>query len=367
MVLLVTLAIAGPLALGISWRHLPKGLVGGISRVGAVFLCQLSAVSAVGVVVNNSYAFYASWRDLFGVGAGAAGVPQQVASGFGSRLDDPPKGGPGTSRSGAGGSGAGVAQLVSFMVHGRESGVHQDVTAWLPPQYHERAYRHHRFPVLMMLTGYPVSAKATYSHFHFGDYAGSAVASGKVAPFVAVFPPITIAPPRDTECSDVPAGPQALSWLAKDVPAAVAHRLRVDPVGRHWSVMGWSTGGFCAAKMLMRYRSSFRAAVSFGGYYTPIIDHTTGDLFGASVAVRHQNSPLWLLEHAPTVRTNLLVVAGRQDSESYPMSMRFLAAARRLGTPGVAQLIISNGAHNYRIYRLQLPTALSWLARTAQL
>ena len=46
----------------------------------------------------------------------------------------------------------------------------------------------------------------------------------------------SVAPPRDTECTDVPAGPQALTFLAADVPEAMAASYRVQPRG--WGAIG---------------------------------------------------------------------------------------------------------------------------------
>lgn len=113
-----------------------------------------------------------------------------------------------------------------------------------------------------MLPGQPGTPEGDFSQFQFAQQATQAIRSGAVKPFVGVFPPLMIAPPRDTECTDVPHGPQAETWLAKDVRTAVLRDVRITPDGKQWSAAGWSTGGFCAAKLLLR-RGSDDCAVQY--------------------------------------------------------------------------------------------------------
>src|SRR5690349_11026312 len=103
-----------------------------------------------------------------------------------------------------------------------------------------------------------------------------------------------VTPPRDTECTDVPGGPRAETWLTTDATG--------------WSVMGWSTGGFCAAKLLLRHPTLFHAAVGIGGYYDAETDKSTGNLFGNDPRLRRLNSPLWLVGRRLRRTTDLLIV-----------------------------------------------------------
>jgi hypothetical protein len=80
-----------------------------------------------------------------------------------------------------------------------------------------------------MLPGPPGTSEGDFSQFQFAQQATQAIRSGAVKPFVGVFPPLMIAPRRDTECTDVPHGPQAETWLAKDVRTAVLRDVRVTP------------------------------------------------------------------------------------------------------------------------------------------
>ena len=113
------------------------------------------------------------------------------------------------------------------------------VLVWLPQQYDELRNRLTKFPTVMVLPGQPSTPQATFNGFAFAAQATRAIDSGKVRPFIAVFPPLMIAPPRDTECTDVPGGPQAETWLSSSVRQQVVKRFRSDPSGAKWSSGGW--------------------------------------------------------------------------------------------------------------------------------
>lgn len=177
-------------------------------------------------------------------------------------------------------------------------------------------------------------------------------------------------PPRDTECTDVPAGPQAETWLSRDVREHVVNSPRVTTDAHRWSTMGWSTGGFCAAKLLLRHPTLFNAAVGFGAYYDSETDKTTGRLFGHSQALRNENSPLWLIQHRPRATNNLLIIVSKADRSSY--DGRFYANSKTMiaattGMPGVSTIVLESGGHNFRVYQPTLGQALTWLGRTAGL
>jgi pimeloyl-ACP methyl ester carboxylesterase len=216
----------------------------------------------------------------------------------------------------------------------------------------------------MFLPGQPNSPDGAFRHFDFGAIAGPLVASGKLPPFVAVFPTLMIAPPRDTECTDIPGGPRAETWLETDVPSFVTAHYRVLPPGPGWTLMGWSTGGFCAAKLLTAHPDRYSSAASFGGYYRPLQDRSTGDLFGGSRGLEDSNSPMWLY-HRDLARgglgsARLLLIAGRQDQETWPETKAMIDLAG--SDPAVYHLVFSTGGHNYHNYRRYLPDVLRWSA-----
>ncbi|SER14493.1 alpha/beta hydrolase [Microlunatus flavus] len=336
LVLSIVLACLAPVGLALLWRSRPHGRVlGTATRLVAVLLCQVLAVFSLFFYVNDQYSFYSSWADLFGRSAPA----------------------PGIRTAGLVRNGQGTIKTLAVAGGPTNEGSHQ-VLVWLPPGYDAPQNAQRRYPVLMFLPGQPSDPSTTFSHFGFADAAVQEIQSGKVAPFVAVFPPLMTDPPRDTECTNVPGGPQAENWLDQDVYSAVDRDLRTDH--RPWTEIGWSTGAFCAAKLMLSHPQQFSAAVGLGGYYTPLTDHTTGNLFGNRPKLREENSPTWLYEHEDGMKgRRLLVVTGEQDRDSYAMSRAFL---NLVGTdPGVSSVVFPTGGHNYRNYAAFVPQALEWL------
>jgi enterochelin esterase-like enzyme len=300
-------------------------------------LGQAFAVGTTALVVNDDYGFYTSWADLTGAG------PSQVA----------------ISTNGLAGPGQGTLQVST--VHAHAGGLNDRVVVWLPPGYDAHPAR--AYPVVMFLPGQPSSPQGTFRHFQFARIASGLVRSHRVPPFVAVFPTLMIAPPRDTECTNIPGGVQAESWLNTDVPAYLAQHYPVRPVGPDWSLIGWSTGGFCAAKLVTAHPGRFGSASTFGGYFTPIQDRTTGNLFDGRAQRYDHNSPLWLYGRNGGLGTSrLLIVAGRQDSETWPESRRMLQLTA--GDPAVSHLVFPTGGHNFKNYRSYLGQALVWAARS---
>lgn len=331
----LVVAVVGPILL-IVWfrRSTRRGWVRSLLQLIAVGACQAVAVAALFCYVNNTYGFYTSWSDL----VGRTGHPAQIET------------------NGLVRRGEGQVQLMTVPGSTATGGNHQMLT-WLPPQYNDPADRSRRFPVMMVLTGQPSTPQAVFRHFTFGSVATKAIDAGRIKPFIAVFPPLMTNPPRDTECTNIPHGPQAESWLSHDVYDYVTQHLRVEHAP--WSSIGWSTGAFCAAKLTLKHPQQFAAAVALGGYYETLTDKTTGSLFGHRRTVQNHNSPLWLYQHGGLHHRALLLVSGKQDRGSYPTTRVFVTAAR--GDPSVASLIFGTGGHNYRNYRSYLPDALGWL------
>jgi enterochelin esterase-like enzyme len=340
LVLITVLVVLAPLLVVVRWRaaarrRQPNGAVASTGRLLALVGCQLTATFLTFLVANNSYGFYTSWTDLTGVG-----------------IDKPPR----VSTYGLVTKGEG--RIEKMVVRGGPSGANADVLMWLPPEYDDKRFADTKFPVLMVLPGQPSQVQTMFKHFDFGAVASQEIASGRVKPFVAVFPPLMIDPPRDTECTDVDGGPEALTWLQKDVPEAALKKYRVSADTARWSVTGWSTGGFCAAKLLLTDPGRFIAAATLGGYFEPLTDGTTGKLF-KNKTERNANSPLHLYENGGLAPgRSLLLVSGRQDAESWPMTQPMIAATK--GDRQVYTYIFARGGHNYRNYKDLLPGVLGW-------
>jgi hypothetical protein len=347
--LLVIAAVVLPIALALAWRRLPGRIGGAALRIGLILTCQAVAVLAAGIAMNRAFLFYDSWDELLGHSQHGAVV---AVTDNGELV--PSDGSQGRIR--------------ILTVHGKVSGATEQVLVWLPPGYDAAAESKTRFPVLMALSGQPGTPAGIFKTIDLGSNAMQMIRSGQVKPFVAVIPPLSIAQPRDTECTDVPRGPQADSWLATDVREAVIKHFRVTPA--HWSTIGWSTGAFCASKMLLRHPTSFGAAVSIGGYFGAEEDHSTGNLFNHSQLLRNENSPLWLIKHTLTYPLHLLIITSKGDRESwdgvhYADAQKAILAAR--GIPGVSTIVLPSGGHNFSTYLLTVGPALAWLGKNAGL
>jgi pimeloyl-ACP methyl ester carboxylesterase len=349
MILLIAAAVILPIALALAWRRLPSRVGGAALRVGMILGCQAVAVLAVFAAVNRAYLFYDSWDELLGHERGGG----QVAVADAGQLV-PVDGSQG--------------RISILTVHGKVSGATEQVLIWFPPQYADPAESKTRFPVLMALPGQPGTPAGIFKTLNLASTAMQAIKSGQAKPFVAVIPPLSVAQPRDTECTDIPRGPQADSWLATDVKEAVIKHFRVTPA--HWSTIGWSTGAFCASKMLLRHPTSFVAAVSIGGYFNAEEDHSTGNLFNHSRVLRNQNSPLWLIRHTLSYPVHLLIITSKGDRESwngvhYADAQKAIAAAK--GIPGVSTIVLPRGGHNFSTYAPTVGPALAWLGKNAGL
>ncbi|WP_131742250.1 alpha/beta hydrolase [Actinomadura roseirufa] len=329
-----------------------------LARLGLLVLTQAVALLAVLVAVNAHFEFYSGWDDLFALNAGSAKIKSvRARAGHGAPLAAalPVK------RLGPRGPGhepAKTGALEEYRFRGPETGLDADSYVLLPPQYFQPAYARRRFPVIVVLTGYPGHPSALLHVMHFPDLVRDGERTGHVPPAVYVLMRPTLAPPRDTECADVPGGPQVESFFADDVPLAVAAHYRVAAGRNGWGVMGDSTGGYCAVKFAMRHPGRYSAAASLSGYFGPIQDLTTGDLFGGNKALRDESDLMWREGHLPPPPVSLLIASCRVGEKTYPQARRFLAGVR---APLQADsLFLDSGGHNFRTFRRMVPASLQW-------
>jgi len=364
----VVLAVGGTLVL---WGRVRGPRVArGTQRVGLVVLCQLSAVLVLAAAVNDWGYFYGSWSDLFGTGS--AGAPP--ARLFGATPGD-------GSRPQALGRKSFVTadarvtdvtgwstpaqwatrgRVEALRLTGAQSQLSESALVYLPPQYFASADRHRVFPAVEVLTGYPGSTRALVERMHYPDVLLSEIEAHRAGPMVLVMLRPTVDPPRDTECTDVPAGPQTLTYFTQDVPRAVSAVLRVHPTG--WGAMGDSTGGYCATKFAMTHSDIFVAAASMSGYYHTLRDRTTGDLWGGSPQLRRLNDPEWLLRHQPPPPVSVFATTG--SDERGPNGVRDLRSFTALVRPpmSITDETIPGGGHNFASWGRVMPAALDWLA-----
>jgi S-formylglutathione hydrolase FrmB len=154
-------------------------------------------------------------------------------------------------------------------------------------------------------------------------------------------------------------GPAAGTWLGEDVPRIVESQIRALPPGADWGITGYSTGGFCSAKLAMQYPRAYGAAAVLSGYFTPSSD---SPLFGTNTALLHRNDPMWLVAHRQAPAIRVLAVYSVQDPETAQPTEAFLAAASHVAALHVAQIKLAQGGHNTGVWQGVLPQVLAWLS-----
>ncbi|MFI5860230.1 alpha/beta hydrolase [Streptomyces sp. NPDC051546] len=341
---LVTLIVVTGLAMLAAlllWSRIPgPGWLRWPARLLMIGLCQLTAICVVATWINGSYGLYSSWDDLLGT---EAGQNDSVMTG-------PPLG---RAKFTLGGDGTRTTYF-----RGSHSKLAGQVIVWTPPEYDAPGAEKTRFPVLMLLHGYPGSPR---SWLDIGDMPGALeqlVKLGAAHPFILVIPDLYPGG-VNTDCTNTPQRKVA-SWLAEDVPDLVAKNFRTLPEPKGWGLMGISTGAFCAAKLPLQYPKAFRA----GAALDP--DPLTGDPDVLSDPVlRERNSPMWLIEqagHDKNTDVGLFLATSAQDKDSPPQQLTEFAEAARNSGVRVKTLVRPQGGHNFQTWIAMYPDALGWLS-----
>ncbi|GGW61177.1 alpha/beta hydrolase [Streptomyces xantholiticus] len=323
-------------------------------RVGLLLATQLSLFAAVGLAANNSFLFYGSWADLFGQQQDM-GVVVDHAEGTHLRVVEKrkPEGVPGGARPATSG------QIHKVVVSGERSGIDSPAYVYLPPEYFRAEHRDRTFPAAVVLTGYPGTAENLLKGLKYPSTAFEQARDGRTQPMILVMLRPTVAPPRDTECVDVPGGPRTETFFAEDLPKAVYETYRVGSKPRNWGIIGNSTGGYCALKIALHHPDRFSAGVGLSAYYKAAEDPTTGDLFHGDDRERKRADLLWSLDHLPQGRSSFLVTTSRQGEGNLKGTQAFVGKVK--APARVSSIVLDSGGHNFNTWRREIPPALEWL------
>ena len=387
LVLMSGVAIAGIVATVWLWpRAAGRRLAHLAARIGMIFVSEVLVIVAFLVCLNGYFSFYGSWSQLLGSGATKTLGTAKTVNAVGPLLTvtraepAPLPGAPvrtvpslpavaagphGINLIGLNRSGdkklAQTGELLGISIDGPRTGIAVSGDfVYLPPQYFQPAYAHTKFPAVLALTGYPGSSWSIVKRLKLPAAAAILADANTIGPAVYVMMNVSVAMPRDTECTNVPAGPQVETFFAQDVPTAIERSFRVESGPGSWAALGYSTGGFCAVKMAMMNPGQFSLGVSLAGYYQALQDHTTGDLYGGSDFYRAENSPVWRLSHLPPPPISVLVTSSQIGEKTYPGTLQFLGLVR---PPMRAySLFLPQGGHNFATWGRELPQALQWLS-----
>ncbi|MFF4030903.1 alpha/beta hydrolase [Streptomyces sviceus] len=354
-------------------RFARQGLLQVLGRLVALGTTQVVIIAAFACWLNSSYQFFGSWGELFGnVETAPVGVTQAGGYGGTGTVNGvavkgalvQPAGDEQLSRvSGLPTGPAAVnGRVESVKVIGRRTGVVDPAFVYLPPQYFQKAYQRQRFPVIVALSGYPGSIFNLAQYLRVSQTAGALQKSGQMQPTIMVMIRPTIAPPRDTECVDVPGGPQTETFLAKDLPDALKSAYRVGHDASAWGVMGYSSGGSCALQLTMRDPHVFTTAAALSPDYKVKDDATTGNLFGnGPERIKRINSHdlMWRLKHLPVPDVSVLVAESKHGERGYPQTQAFIKAVR--APMRVVSIQPEHGSHNFPTWVQEMPPALKWM------
>lgn len=344
-----------------------------MGRVLAIGTTQFVTMTTLFAAVNAEFQFYGSWSDLFGTDKTApVGLTGTATPGAGAGLTVSTVRGqlvqPGDTSMLRGISGlpTGPAsvngQMQSVRVIGRRTGVIDPAFVYLPPQYFQKAYARQRFPVIVAMSGYPGSIYNLAQYLRVSQLTQQLMRQGKMQPTVIVEIRPTVAPPQDTECVNVPGGPQAETFLARDLPDALRSAYRVGHSSTAWGALGYSSGGTCALQLAMRDPDSYTSAAALSPDFAIKEDPTTGNLFGSGLARQKRidsHNLFWRLAHLPIPQVSVLVAASRHGDENiYPKAQEFLRMAK--APLRTASIFPDHGVHNFTTWTSEMPAALTW-------
>lgn len=354
-----------------TWRHL-------LGRLGVLVGAQLTLVVLLAAVCNDYFGFYSSWHDLLGFAsqtigqnAGGAAVQQGDAAGIGSRAGGTHPRALLTVQSmgtlslpgGTDPSSAGETQNVT--IYGASTGLSTQAIVYLPPQYFRPEYRKYQFPVAIVSTGYPGDLAALEGKLKYPYRLLTGINNGTDRPVVLVMtqPSPTSVGGVDTECTNVPGGPQVNTFWAYDIPAAVEQAYpRVTKAASGWGAIGDSTGGDCALKVTLMNSDRISVAVSLSGDYSAPQDLTTGNLYGTP-QYRQLNNVMWRVRNLPKPPVSVLLASSKSGESDYAAVLAF--ARLTAGTPTHTSTLIRNeGGHNFQTWNAEIAPTLQWLTTT---
>ncbi|MYW01660.1 hypothetical protein GT354_25955 [Streptomyces sp. SID3343] len=249
--------------------------------------------------------------------------------------------------------------LVNTSIRGARTGYKLDTYVYLPAAYFAPDSRA-RFPVIQLTSGFPGTPDTWLRRMKVHQMLAGLMEEGRMPPTIVVIAAQNPVEGRDSECVDAPGGARAETFLALDVPDVIAANFRTAPAPANWGVMGYSTGGFCAANLTLRHPERYGAAASLSGYFKAITDITTGDLYKGDDALRRANSPLHTIDAPRTAALRMYLFAAKGEGKSVRELREFAAKFRP--TDSATIRVESSGGHNFGTWARGLPTAFEWLS-----
>jgi enterochelin esterase-like enzyme len=338
-------------------------------RVLAASVAFVPAMLFGVAAVNKYYDYYQTWGSVAADfnSQGINSVPQIPASASGQQLAKIF----GTVTGGK--SAAAAGETVRLTVAGHYSHLTRTVLVYLPPQYFQAGYARSRFPAIELVTGFPGQPQDWINVVGITQTYLTLLRDGIVKPAVLVMPNANGGPRVSLQCLNVQHGPQDATFMAVDMPNALAHALRVVPSGRAWGIAGYSEGGYCAANLALQYPGRYGYSGVLSGYFAPLPDQLGNPLrkvsaFGRNKLARERNTPLARLRTLPVNVQIPLFWLGA--GSSYHTDVHAAQAFQQIllaRQPDVTLDIEPGGSHNMATWRALVPPMLEWMTpRLAQ-
>ncbi len=351
------------------WVALAKQVV---FRVLAACLAFIPAMVFGVAAVNKFYDYYQTWGGMINdlTGQGVSSLPKYAAGGAGTNKQFDKNIGRVTSLA----EDAQVGYLFQTSVTGAQSHLTRDVYVYLPPQYFQKAYAHYKFPVIELLHGSPGNPQAWVDVMGVIPTFLNLLEAHPTDAAVLVMPDTDGGQQYELQCLNDPGGIQDMTFVALDVPEAIARIARVQPPGRAWGLAGYSEGGYCAANIALQDPAGFGAVGVLSGYFSPVLSQVPVgnkpgarphlvNVFAGRPALQLVNTPKAYITRVPIndVLPAFWLAAGVQDKQDVVAAANF----RQLLQTRVANvpfMVVSGGGHQGSVWRAALGPMLTWMA-----
>jgi enterochelin esterase-like enzyme len=350
------------------WVAMAKQVV---FRVLAACLAFLPAMCFGIASVNKFYDYYQTWGGMVNdlTGQGASSIPKYSAAGVGSNRQFDKNIGRVTSTA----EDAEVGYLFQTSVTGARSHLTRDVYIYLPPQYFQKRYLHTKFPVIELLHGSPGNPQAWVDVMGVIPTFLNLLEAHPADAAVLVMPDTDGGMQYALQCLNNPGGIQDMTFVAQDVPDAIARIARVQAPGRAWGLAGYSEGGYCTANIALQHPENWGAAGVMSGYFYPTPSQLPEgnkpggaphlvNVFAGHPALQLINTPRKYILHVPLndQLPAFWLAAGAKDKSDVAAAQNFkqLLQTRVASVPFV---IIPGGGHQGSVWRAALIPMLSWM------
>jgi enterochelin esterase-like enzyme len=349
------------------WVALAKQVV---FRVLAACLAFLPAMVFGIAAVNKFYDYYQTWGGMINdlTGQATSSIPKYAAGGLGSNRQFDKNIGRVTSLA----EDAQVGYLFQTRVTGARSDLTRDVYVYLPPQYFQKRYAQTKFPVIELLHGSPGNPEAWVDVMGVIPTFLSLLEAHPADAAVLVMPDTDGGMQYGLQCLNDPGGLQDMTFVAQDVPQAIARIARVQPPGRAWGLAGYSEGGYCTANIALQDPAAWGAAGVMSGYFSPLLSSVPADgkpggkpiqvnVFRGFPALQLINTPRAYVTRVPVndVLPAFWLAAGLGDKPDVAAAINF----RQLLQTRVANVpfITIPGGHQGSVWRAALGPMLNWM------